>query len=181
VPDLEKLCRDYLDQLQNMDHEPDPVQVLNYQWSVLFLIDQMVRDESGGEMFKMLRKGDFDREFLRSRYGDELAGFMDHPQDASPPKGFSIKALLRPLKNALLKVLNVRPESLAKTSGEVHRWMYDRVSLGLLTARIGFSGFRVVTHEESGIPDWDKYRLDESAKGPYPRKPDSLFVEVTKP
>jgi len=68
-----------------------------------------------------------------------------------------------------------------RKSGEVHRWMYDRVSLVLLLEEVGFSQCEVMTFDQSSIPNWDKYNLDISRHGPFPRKPDSLFVEGIKP
>jgi hypothetical protein len=59
--------------------------------------------------------------------------------------------------------------------------MYDRVSLKLLLEEAGFVDYKVCRFDESRIPDWDRYRLDHAREGDKPRKPDSLFVEATKP
>ena len=68
-----------------------------------------------------------------------------------------------------------------RKSGEAHRWMYDRVSLVQLLEVVGFSQCEVTTFDRSSIPNWEKYNLDVSRHGPFPRKPDSLFVEGIKP
>jgi len=179
VPDLEKIVRDYLVQLEKVEQEPSPARILDYQWTVLQLVDQQVREECGGETLKTLLSGNFNPEFVRSRCGDEFADFMDRSGQTPASPVAALKSYLRPLKKALRKTLKLEPP--ARTSGEVHRWMYDRVSLRLLLTRLGFTDFKLVSHLQSAIPDWDKYRLDTSLQGPYPRKPDSLFVEAGKP
>lgn len=159
---------------------PGPAPILDYQWTVLQLVDQQVREETGGETLKALRSGNFNPEFVRSRCGDEFSTYLDRNESADTPTAIAlIKSYLRPLKKTLRKALKL--EVPTRTSGEVHRWMYDRVSLRLLVTRLGFTGFKVVDHLESNIPDWGKYRLDTSLQGDYPRKPDSIFVEASKP
>lgn len=69
-------------------------------------------------------------------------------------------------------------EALFRTSGECHRWMYDRISLQLLLERSGFSQVRVCTAFESQIEGFTSYGLDV-VKGRI-RKPDSLFMEAVR-
>ena len=57
--------------------------------------------------------------------------------------------------------------------------MYDRVSLKGLLESHGFAQVRRCSPVESRIPDFATYELD--AVGGEVRKPDSLFVEATKP
>jgi SAM-dependent methyltransferase len=176
VPDLERLCRDYLEHLQNA--KDDPAGVLKYRWTVMFLIDQLVREDCGGEMLRAFRRRDFDPEFTRSRIGDEAAPFlvptspMDLPSVVSAHRSFISR--LKPL----LKRVMGRD---ARGRGEAHRWMYDSLSLRLLLTKVGFTDYQVVTHAESRIPQWDDFLLDTSKGGVGPRKPDSLFAEALKP
>ena len=53
----------------------------------------------------------------------------------------------------------------ARTRGEVHRWMYDRVSLVCLLERAGFRDIRVCSHSKSEIPNWDDIGLDTNEDG----------------
>lgn len=69
-------------------------------------------------------------------------------------------------------------EALFRTSGECHRWMYDRISLQQLLERSGFSQALVCTAFESQIERFALYGLDV-VKGRI-RKPDSLFMEAVK-
>ncbi|MDD2541683.1 MAG: hypothetical protein PHH28_11660, partial [Desulfuromonadaceae bacterium] len=74
---------------------------------------------------------------------------------------------------------NAFEEGLFRSSGEIHRWMYDRFSLGRLMANVGFVEIRVVSASVSSIPDFARYNLD-IADGVV-RKPDSLVMEGVKP
>jgi predicted SAM-dependent methyltransferase len=174
VPDLERLCRDYLWQLEKAAQ--DPAQVLDYQWTVLQLIDQMVREDCGGEMLRVLRERRFNPGFVRRQVGDEAADFLDESTPAARTQAAPATAL-QGVKGKVKRWLGRN----ARSQGEAHRWMYDRLSLRLVMEEAGFSGFRVVTHLESSLPDWDRYHLDTSRDGSGPRKPDSLFAEAFKP
>ena len=74
------------------------------------------------------------------------------------------------------------PEDIGRfrLSGEVHQWMYDRVSLGRLLTSAGFSEVRVCQAQDSAIADFASYQLDTDEAGAV-RKPDSLFMEARKP
>jgi len=67
-----------------------------------------------------------------------------------------------------------------RRAGEVHHWMYDRVSLRDILTQAGFDRFRYVGPIESAIPNWIDYHLDATPDGDV-CKPDSLFVEADKP
>ena len=57
--------------------------------------------------------------------------------------------------------------------------MYDRVSLNRLLTRLGLNNFVVVGAAESRIEEFASFQLDE-CNGRI-RKPDSLFVEASRP
>lgn len=67
----------------------------------------------------------------------------------------------------------------ARRRGEVHRWMYDRITLALLLQREGFTNINQVDHRNSSIPNWDQIGLDRAEDGS-PYKPESLYMEATK-
>ena len=52
VPDLEQICRLYIEQLNNVRSDPSSLNQSNYDWITLELYDQTVRNVSGGEMAK---------------------------------------------------------------------------------------------------------------------------------
>lgn len=67
----------------------------------------------------------------------------------------------------------------ARSRGETHQWMWDRVTLPAELVRAGFRDPQVMSNTESQIPDWRGYRLDEVADGAE-YKPGSLYVEAVK-
>ena len=64
VPDLERICVEYLKCLNECVSEPSKKNIQKYNWVKLELIDQMVREKPGGLMRDVLRSGDFDVEYL---------------------------------------------------------------------------------------------------------------------
>ena len=79
------------------------------------------------------------------------------------------KPLRRKLENKLLGD--------ARSRGETHQWMWDRVSLPYELEVAGFKDPRIMTNTESQIPDWRGYGLDEMPDG-QEYKPGSLYVEA---
>jgi hypothetical protein len=67
-----------------------------------------------------------------------------------------------------------------RKSGEIHQWMYDRYSLGVLLSKCGLEKIVQRNPRESYIPDWTKFNLDTEKDGTV-YHPDSLFVEAIKP
>jgi len=67
-------------------------------------------------------------------------------------------------------------------TGQLHRWMYDRHSLGRLLAEAGFADVRVEGPLTGRIADWTSYHLDADADGTlYNPNPGSLYVEAVRP
>jgi len=67
-------------------------------------------------------------------------------------------------------------------TGQLHRWMYDRHSLGRLLAEAGFADVRVEGPLTGRIADWTSYHLDADADGTlYNPNPGSLYIEAVRP
>ncbi|TYQ25777.1 class I SAM-dependent methyltransferase [Pseudanabaena sp. UWO310] len=197
VPDLEAIARNYLLALErslsgNIEAQAD------YEWMMLELFDQMVREFDGGEMGKYLSRSDLlNREFILSRIGYEAEQFWEKQREHLSGKPNLIKKLsskkfgwlvqkLRIVIAKFLVLLIAGKESakafeigLFRNSGEIHQWMYDRFSLAILLEECGFVNIRVCQAHESRIPDFNSYGLDV-IDGKV-RKPDSLFIEACKP
>ena len=188
VPDLERITRLYLDMLDRA-WVGNPEAEENYEWMKLELLDQMVRQKSGGLMGPyMIDSSRSNAAFVKSRIGGEL----DSCQSVSGQKParlskristwakqnrqrlamFSVRVLLGRDQDEAFR------ESLFRQQGEIHRWMYDRLSLKKLCETCGLDNFRVCQAEESSIEDFASFRLDSN--GNQIRKPDSLFVECCK-
>ncbi len=196
VPDLETIATLYLEKLRRADIGKE-VSVADYQWMKLELLDQMVRDKSGGSMGQYMANPKIvNSEFVTSRIGNEY--WRCRPLDESP----------RPIRNKQQRRVRERLRAgwqkiretvacksvqlllgrsgesalvagLFREQGEIHRWMYDRFSMNQLSERLGFSQFRICGPQTSAIPDFASYQLD--AVDGIVRKPDSLFVECIKP
>ena len=191
VPDLEGLCREYLMILDEVKCNPNVTGFQRYRWAVIELLDQMVREETGGELRKLLNSGDYDKDQAAARFGDAYLGSegkavtlrgsrtdaLNAPVELE--SGFCAQMARRWAKWKLRWV--TRGGRDPRKSGEIHRWMYDRISLPQLLESVGFGRCTVKTYDNSSIPNWDKYNLDISRHGPFPRKPDYLFVEGIKP
>jgi len=67
----------------------------------------------------------------------------------------------------------------AATTGENHRWMYDRHSLGRLLTQIGFTAVHEQRATTSAIAGWENCFLDYDPGGKA-YKPESLYLEAVK-
>jgi predicted SAM-dependent methyltransferase len=172
VPDLERIAREYLRLLDDaLDGKPGAE--ADYDWIVLEMYDQAVRETSGGAMEEALRAQLPNREFVMQRVGEgafaRRRSWLRHRLARAATK-------LRPQGNSAhaLRIGRFR------LSGEVHQWMYDRFSLARLMKRFGLLDTRVVRANESAVANWQSYGLDVLADGSI-AKPDSLYMEARRP
>lgn len=192
VPDLEAICRSYLDALQHQVSTPTDEGRRRHEWMTIELLDQMVRDRPGGRMAAALREGDFDEETRRTRFGDDARyagevervcvdrnGRSDEPGSFARERNSLAVRLWRRWARFRSR-FNSRGTD-PRFNGEGHKWMYDRLSLARLLDEAGFVECRVCDVYGSAIPHWVKYNLDVSRFGDAPRKPDSLYIEARIP
>jgi len=198
VPDLEAIIRNYLLALEKVragiegwDH--------NYDWMLLEMYDQVVRNQSGGEMARYLFNETIpNKQFVIDRCGVEVSNLIaagrvikSNTQTVKlsstsyareifgmlrNPKGWREK-LLRLLLGNEFEALQI---GRFRLGGENHQWMYDSYSLGKLMADCGF--IKAITRDakESYLSTWTSYNLDTEPDGSV-YKPDSLFMEAIKP
>lgn len=196
LPDMEALAREYLRILDAVS-SGGGASDLDYDWIMLELYDQAVRNYSGGEMAHFLERLDEkSRGFVRSRIGVEAEKFWGD-ESTQPPRS---RPRAWAKKNFWGKALTLFREKLAgwlvyavggraayrnyrlgifRSSGEVHQWMYDRHSMKRLLDQAGFVNVKICGATESRIPEFEKYSLD--VLNGVVRKPDSLYVEASKP
>ncbi|MGF1479791.1 MAG: methyltransferase domain-containing protein [Cyanophyceae cyanobacterium] len=195
VPDLEQIVRSYLMALEKAS--TDAVWQANYDWILIEMYDQVARNYSGGEMAAYLFQENIPNEaFILQRCGTEAKNLIalgrDRPQQSSAA---SIKRLLKSslrlrrypsyLRELIFKLLLGKEYSALqigrfRQSGEVHQWMYDRHSLGMLLKQTGLTDIMQRSATESVIPNWTSWGLDTEPDGSV-YKPDSLFMEAIKP
>lgn len=183
VPDLEAIARLYLEALTK-SLEGDASWRQRYEWILLEMYDQTVRETSGGEMLAYLRREPVpEREFVASRLGGEFRRLIE--ANVSGPtqtrSGGVGNFLSRKLARLALGRKGIRAYDAGafRQSGEVHRWMYDRYSLARLLESAGFYDARAVGPAESRIPGWNDFHLDTEADGSV-YKPDSLYMEASR-
>jgi predicted SAM-dependent methyltransferase len=76
VPDLEAIAREYLDVVARAD-KGERAAMAQYEWIALELLDQLVRDKSGGEMEPYLRHKALDNaEYVIARIGPDARSYM---------------------------------------------------------------------------------------------------------
>jgi len=199
APDLENIAKQYLLSLESaklgVDGSSD-----NYDWMLLEMYDQVVRNQPGGDMACYLfRKNISNKDFVITRCGLEVKRLIEQAEVKPLPSfmtnkttwighlkragKFILKSNFR--KEALLKLL-LKDEYAAlqigrfRLSGENHLWMYDTFSLGRMLKKSGFSEIMKQTAFDSYIEDWRTFHLDSELDGSV-YKPDSLYIEARKP
>lgn len=197
VPDLEQIVANYnrLLTLGKADLDNKEIRA-DYDWIIIEMYDQTVRDKSGGEMLNYLAKPILNNEnFIYSRIGHEgrmLRKSVLNPANPAPVKRSPVRKLLSKIKStispknykeSILKTFFKKEYDLLelarfKRSGEIHQWMYDVYSLANLLKDAGFKDIQKKTFDESNIANWRSFELDEIEDKI--RKPDSLFVEAFK-
>ena len=199
VPDLESICREYLHQLEAAVKEPSVQNIRRYQWSVMQIIDQLVRDKTGGMILDAIRAGEYDQDYVDEKQSDVYRPFFkyrqeqEHAANVPAPKSLWQRvSTLTPLTlyEGLKRRITVYARQLtASTPTTVHdphsiretwRWAYDRISLNLLFQKAGFIEIQPKDFKHSDIPTWSKYDLDRSNFADRAIDP-SVYIEGRKP
>jgi SAM-dependent methyltransferase len=189
VPDLEQITELYLRAL-DAAWEGDTEARRQHAWAMLELYDQVVRNQPGGEMLAYLA-GAAPDDLAWHRLGADGAVIRQYLERAAPPP--LSPALLRRCRHLLRggwrerlirwllgKEYDLLQRARFRHGGELHHWMYDRVSLRELLTAAGFERFGLVTARESSIPGWADDQLDMLPDA-VPAKPDSLYAEAVRP
>ena len=190
VPDLEKIAELYL-KMHEQAWAGDRQSQEDYRWIKLELLDQLVRECSGGRMGRYMATADLkNSQFVRSRVGDEF-WVCRSPDSGTPCRrrlGRRLALLTEQWREKFVRCVTrvflgsdavaAFDEGIFRSRGEIHRWMYDRFSLRDLCQQIGFDSFEVVTATTSKIDQFVDFDLDSTGNGV--RKPDSLFIECRK-
>jgi predicted SAM-dependent methyltransferase len=186
----------------------DIIAQANYDWILIEMYDQAVRHSSGGEMVNFLSQDSIcNIDYVYSRIGYEGETIRENLVKKKSTDNLHMEEQIKNnniyskivwiLKNPLIylkdkiKYILFRDEiahfkqmqiftkiGQFRLGGEVHQWMYDRLSLNRLLTNAGFKNITIVNAFESSIPNWQEFRLD--IKNNKPRKPDSIFIEAQK-
>ncbi len=188
TPDLETACAEYLNCLRDGLAKATHKNIRRYRWAVLELIDQMVRDVSGGRMLETLNKGDFDVDYIKHRNGDVFSDFYTSSGNKvkrEPPDAKSlIRKILSKTPAELLRAVRMKTRLFLlgrdpRKTREANKWLYDRLSLRLMLEEVGLGDILVKSFGDSDIDSWEKYDFDRSNHGDYALEP-SLYMESRK-
>jgi SAM-dependent methyltransferase len=197
VPDLECIARLYLEALEKASRG-EPGWSENYDWMILEMYDQAVRERPGGSASEFFRREIIPNwDFVRERWGVEARNAVEGFQrtlQASKEMPASVRSRLKyafenPRQFAYQKLVRLllndddyRAIQIGRfrCQGEVHHWMYDAYSLGRLLQSAGFHDPQRQQAAESRVPRWAEFHLDTEKNGSI-YKPDSLYMEATKP
>jgi SAM-dependent methyltransferase len=196
VPDLERICRLYLSRL-TAALGGDETAVHDYDWMMLELYDQTVRERSGGGMLGYLRQDPLPNEtFVYERIGEEGRQLVKALHKPEGDGRRSLGAFFRRLRRGLRVLPSAASLTIAhgllgtnagraleigrfRLAGEVHQWMYDRYSLARLLSLAGFHDPQLQDASTSRIPNWTSFHLDTLPDG-QATKPDLFFMEGVK-
>ncbi len=192
VPDLERICREYLRQLDAIRTFP-PGHPDRLSWIKLELLDQCTRHESGGSMRTFFNDHGLNEvDYVVGRIGtvgSRLADACRHTAKAemtgTPRRPHPIKKRRASLRTLILKSLLKKEEAEAlrigqfRMRGEVHLWMYDAITLEQLLGDTGLSPVSFHSADTSQIPNWACYHLDRDLNG-LEHAPSSLYAEGIK-
>jgi hypothetical protein len=67
----------------------------------------------------------------------------------------------------------------ARNAGEVHKWMYDRITLDAHLKKLGFKNVSKRSALESAWPIWNSQNLDLGSNGEILHA-NSLYIEAVK-
>jgi SAM-dependent methyltransferase len=189
VPDLEQIALQYTRQLCEVRYNRSDLNVANYNWAIVELLDQLVREESGGEMAKYWSQPSIINERkVQERVGFEFDRFrsgviMKTKEGVANDCETRSPSIKQKIKALFWKLLGVDSSNLSignfRNQGECHKWMYDDYSLIALLEKHGFKDIEKTTAYKSRINEWDRYAFLD-VEGDQIRKPDSLFVEGGK-
>jgi predicted SAM-dependent methyltransferase len=188
-PDLQNLMEEYQKWLKINQTAPTPESKANYEWILLELFDQMVRNQTGGMTAAYLSQ----KELPNEEYALHRSGFIGRRirqnllnphkrtlSEAMRLTGFYTKAWHHGLAK-IEQMFSGRKRKIGsfRMGGEVHLWMYDQYNLGQLLQSCGFKDAQKMDYATSSIKDWGTHHMDINGNGEV-YDPTSLFMEARK-
>lgn len=188
LPDLEEMCRTYLDKRARGEHD-------KADFLVLEMLDQCVRDVPGGELGRFYERisSQLSPNHGMQDYVTQRTGHVFKTAETghvSPRETFRKKSMhflnwveqryCRALVALLPQAFRRQNVSLAPT-GERHAWIYDFHAVAQLLQQAGFTDIVRASAMESGIPDFPLQPLDLTPEGRPRKGAESMYIEACKP
>lgn len=193
-PDLESIIQHYIRLLNELKNGNEKYSN-DYEWIMLELLDQSVRNYSGGNMLKyFIRESLPNEEFVISRCGTEAKHLVDYGKklyaEQIKSKTKKPKSIKKIIKNILLGGGGVFSKLFSehclaykigrfRLAGEIHQWLYDSYSISKLLDSVGFKNIIQRDAFTSYIDKWKEFNLDTEPDGSI-YKPDSSYIEAIK-
>ncbi len=194
LPDLEEIARTYLEQLEALRTCPTQESEVRYDWILLELYDQSVRNFSGGDMEVFLKNLDPGKvAFIEDRIGrvgrSIVESVLPRTTTAISTHKNYFKSVLRSLRDSLVPNLKAKKRNEIISSmyerigrfrqgGEIHYCMYDDYSLMRLLKQTGFQNIKRMSATSRLADQWTSYQLDIIDGNVC--DPKSLFMEAIK-
>jgi predicted SAM-dependent methyltransferase len=191
MPNLEEIAKQYLNNIEKgMNTEENANN--DYDWIMLEMYDQTVRNNSGGLMLDYLTQATMPNEkYVYERIGDDAKKWRKSTDNEEKVMNRGAIGIIKTLckKPSLIfkgfKLVYLRIVLSKKgyqnykvgkfrSGGEIHQWMYDRYSLSRLLNNIGFVDITLRTATSSFINEWPTFKLDN------PNEKASIFIEAIK-
>lgn len=186
LPDLEELCRSYLEYREQGQHD-------KANFLVLEIFDQCVRTQPGGELGLLYNN------LLSTNADKRMIEFVKHRTGYSFDKGVSPTSsrvqlffknpakLISKLEQIYIKlILGFLPSAFVQQNvsmaliGERHAWGYDFHSVEQLLYKAGFTEINKVTCSSSAIAEFPFYPLDIDIDGNPRKGVGSMYIEALK-
>lgn len=188
LPDLEEICRSYLEYREAGEHD-------KADFLQLELIDQMVRPDSGGELGRYYRRIGEETQrnaesiaFVMERTGHDIIPDLHTHARVSLSlrklfsKGYSrIERLWIRLVMRLLPQAFMRQNCSMASVGEKHAWMHDYYGVKNFLMDAGFVSIERTSATSSRIPDFPIFPLDINNNGRPRKGKESMYIEAVKP
>lgn len=186
VPDLENLAREYLAMRDKGEH-------VKANFVVLEMIDQCVRQVSGGELGKLYRQLNRNPrpamiDYIRVRTGEDL-----HEKDTLKKYWFGelgrmVRALpIRIQRYWIYVCLLLLPAAFRSQNvslaavGERHQWIWDFHQIKAELEAVGFTDVQRLSAYTSAVSDFPFYPLDADKHGQPRKGAESMYIEARKP
>ena len=190
LPDLEVIAKEYLKSLERaISGEYNASD--DYNWMMLEMYDQTVRNKTGGNMMSYLTQDEIPNgQYVFNRIGEGGKRWREkygHSANGEKDRRTGLRKIMRRpslifkgIKQMFIRVILPNKDyqyykvGQFRFGGEVHQWMYDRYSLGRLLQQVGFREIIVRSAATSYIENWARYELDDTTETA------SLFIEATR-
>jgi predicted SAM-dependent methyltransferase len=184
LPDFENIAREYVDNVDAGKHQKS-------FFNVIEMIDQCVRNKSGGKL------SDF---YFESRNNSELSEYIERRTGYSyKTRSIATKEFYKQDIQFIISRIRRRTSLLyiniiklflprwykdmylsATQPGEKHHWVHDFYSISIMLNSAGFEKIYKMTSMSSNLDNFPFYPLDVNSQGKPLKGEESMYIEAIK-